>query len=125
MSNTLRPLAVAVVALIGASGAFAQNNSRGVRQAPVVAPVPAMMMQQELNHRQAVREAQLWQMYQPPVVIVNNPWASPFTPPVWQPGVNFNSFNNTPGALWNSQNTFYRNNNLNWNAQPSPFRPVR
>lgn len=128
MSHTLRLAAVTVVALVGASVAPAQNT-RGVRQSPVVAPLPAMFMQQELNYRNAVREAQLWQMYQPPVVILNNPWVNTYNTNVWQPGVNYGNqwtpSYNTPGALWGSSNTFYRNTAPTWGNTPGLYRPFR
>jgi hypothetical protein len=120
MSNLSRTLvAAAAVALLGASVASAQTpglrGSIGVRPVTTVSPIPAMQMQQELAWQNAYRQAQLWQMYNPPVVIVNNPWA------------NYNTWSsyNTPGAIWNSNNSFYRNTNPTWGNQPGLNRPFR
>lgn len=122
MSIIRRSLAVAVVVLCGASVASAQNpglrGGIGVRPVTTVSPVPAMQLQQQQMWQNAFLQAQLWQMYNPPVVIVNNPWANYNT---WSP-----SYYNTPGgALWNSNTTFYRGNNLNWGYQPGLNRPFR
>ncbi len=128
MSNLSRTLAVAAVALLGASVAPAQTpglrGNTGVRTVTTVSPVPAMQMQQQQMWQNAFLQAQLWQMYNPPVVIVNNPWAYS------NPGVNFHSnvwapAYSTPGTIWNSNNSFYRNNNLNWGNQPGLYRAYR
>ncbi len=123
MSNLSRTLAVAAVALLGVSVASAQNpglrGGTGVRTVTTVSPVPAMQMQQDLAWQNAFRQARLWQMYNPPVVIVNNnPWAN-YNSNTWAPSYS------APGSIWNSNTTFYRNNNLNWNTQPGLYRPFR
>ncbi len=132
MSAT-RTLAVAAVALFGAAIATAQAPVRtgqiGVRSVGVASPKPAMQMQQDLMWLNAYRQAQLWQMYQPPVVIINqnpwqpvvnvNPWATApiVNPNPWGPIVNTNPWN-----TWNSTPNFYGNYNRNWSNQPGNWR---
>ena len=121
MSILHRSLAVAAVVLCGASVAPAQTpglRGIGVRPVTTVSPVPAMQLQQQQMWQNAFLQAQLWQMYNPPVVVVNNPWANYNT---WAP-----SYYNTPGgAMWNSNTSFYRNSNWNWGNQPGLYRPFR
>jgi hypothetical protein len=125
MSVAFRTLAVAVVALCGASVASAQNPT-GVRPVTVVAPKPGYQIQRDMMWEDAYRQAKLWQMYQPTVVVVNNPlpyqpWGVglPLTSNPWGPTFN------QPGAMWNSTNSFYRNNTLGWPHQPGGLRVIR
>jgi hypothetical protein len=114
MSVAFRSLAVAVVALCGASVASAQNQI-GVRPVTVVSPKPAFQIQRDMMWEDAYRQAKLWQMYQPPVIVVTNPFpVNPWAPTFQQ-----------PGALWNSTNSFYRNNTLGWPHQPGGLRVIR
>lgn len=123
MSAT-RTLAVAAVALFGAAIATAQSPVRtgqiGVRSVGTASPMPAMMMQQELAWQNAYRQAQLWQMYQPPVVIINqNPWQPVVNVNPWatSPIVNQNPWgpivNPNPWNTWNTTPNFYGNYNRN------------
>lgn len=110
MSNLLRLSAVALVAVFGASVASAQSPGlrSGVRPVTTVSPVPAMQLQQQQMWDNAFRQAQLWQMYQPRVVVMNpvvtnpwgptvttNPWGPTITPNPWGPIVTRNPWGPT------------------------------
>lgn len=130
MTNLLRLSAVAVVAVFGASVASAQSpglrgvpTQPGVRSVTTVSPMPAAVVMQQRMWNDAFRQAQLWQMYQPRVVVVNpiittNPWGPSIITNPWGPIVNTNPWgpivNPVPGTVWNSGNTYYRSYTPRW-----------
>jgi len=99
MSNLLRLSAAAVVAVFGVSVASAQSPGlrsvpvqSGVRSVATASPVPGIVIQQQQMWDNAFRQAQLWQMYQPRVVVVNplvtaNPWGPTITSNPWGPSL--------------------------------------
>lgn len=143
-----RPLAAAALALLAASAATAQLPS-GVRQVPTVSPVPAIVLQQEMAFRAAEREAYLWRLSQPPVIVINPypTYPGPRWPGDWcgtadvmngrHPFGGFGNGGNTlaaqPGALSVAATNLYRPTPaftatlpaLVRPAQPLNFGPVR
>ena len=139
-----RTLAVAAVALCGAAVTSAQvpglrpvvtqpvqpvqTQQRGVRPVATVSPVPIIVLQQQQALQAAYNNALLWQMTQPPVVVVNPfpplPYREPMcSTPDWMNG-RF-PFAPQPGAFGNSTNVFYRGNALNWANPYGPHRLIR
>lgn len=103
MSLILRSLAVAAFTLFAASVASAQTpglrpvptSQSGTRPVATASPVPLIVERRQMEWENAYRQAVLWRMYQPPVIVVNNPWGPIVNPNPWGPIVNRNPWGPT------------------------------
>ncbi|MCU0702584.1 MAG: hypothetical protein MUF18_01170 [Fimbriiglobus sp.] len=132
MSFTRTLFAVAALAVVGSvASAQVVRSGIGVRPVTTAGPVSSAVTIPAMQWQNAVLQAQLWQMYQPPVVF--NPWVpvSAWTPiaPVnpWVNGLGYNPWVNniarnpwvpgvvsTPGFVGGSTGSFYRNYTNPW-----------
>ena len=114
MSLTLRSLAVAAFTLLATSAATAQTpglravptSQTGARPVATASPVPLIVQRRQMEWENAYRNALLWRMYQPPVVVVNNPWGPIVNRNPWGPSI-------TPVSPV-ANNSFYRTYTNPW-----------